>query len=93
MNILKFKDVDEVVQRSNKTAFGLAAAVWTRDINKAHCIAKGLRAGTVWINCYDAGDLTVPFGGFKESGNGRDKSIHAFHDYTELKTTWIEFEM
>ena len=67
----------------------LAAAVWTQDISKAHMVAKRLRAGTVHVNSYDEDDITVPFGGFKQSGNGRDKSLHALEKYTELKTTWI----
>jgi len=87
---IRFDTVDEALRIGNDVQYGLAAAVWSRDINKAHRVAKGLRAGTVWINCYDAGDLTVPFGGFKESGNGRDKSLHALDKYVELKTTWIE---
>ena len=65
MNILKFKDMDEVVERGNQTIYGLAAAVWTRDIGKAHAIANGVRAGTVWVNCYDVFDAAAPFGGFK----------------------------
>src|SRR5262249_52796240 len=72
MNILKFKDVDEVIRRGNQTHFGLAAAVWTRDITKAHRLSNGLRAGTVWVNCYDVFDAAAPFGGYKMSGQGRE---------------------
>jgi acyl-CoA reductase-like NAD-dependent aldehyde dehydrogenase len=67
----------------------LAAAIWTRDLTTAHKMARALRAGTVWINCFDHGDNTVPFGGYKQSGLGRDKSRHALEKYTQLKTTWI----
>ena len=70
----------------------MAAAVWTSNINTAHKVAKALRAGSVWINHYDGGDMTAPFGGFKQSGNGRDKSVHAFDKYTELKATWLVLE-
>jgi 4-guanidinobutyraldehyde dehydrogenase/NAD-dependent aldehyde dehydrogenase len=84
------RDAEEAVRIGNGVEYGLAAAVWTRDIGKAHRIAKSLRAGMVYVNCYDADDITVPFGGFKQSGTGRDKSLHAFDKYTELKTTWID---
>ena len=84
------RDAEEAVRVGNGVEYGLAAAVWTRDIGKAHRIAKALRAGMVYVNCYDADDITVPFGGFKQSGTGRDKSLHAFDKYTELKTTWID---
>ncbi len=87
---ISFKDVEEAVRIANDVEYGLAAAIWTRDINVAHRTARALRAGTVYVNCYDADDITVPFGGFKQSGIGRDKSLHAFDKYTELKTTWIE---
>ena len=83
-------DAEEAVRIGNSVIYGLAAAVWTRDITRAHRIAKSLRAGVVYVNCYDADDITVPFGGFKQSGTGRDKSLHAFDKYTELKTTWID---
>ncbi|RLS85907.1 MAG: aldehyde dehydrogenase family protein, partial [Planctomycetota bacterium] len=89
MNILKFKDVDEVVQRGNKTFYGLAAAIWTKDITKAHRIANSLRAGTVWVNCYDVFDAAAPFGGFKMSGIGRELGEYALSLYTEVKTVYI----
>jgi len=87
---ITFKTVDEAIEIGNDVIYGLAAAVWTRDITTAHRVARALRAGTVYVNCYDADDLTVPFGGFKQSGIGRDKSLHALEKYTELKTTWID---
>ena len=87
---LTFRTVDEALEIANNVIYGLAAGIWTRDIHTAHRVARALRAGTVYVNCYDADDITVPFGGFKQSGNGRDKSLHAFDKYVELKTTWID---
>ena len=89
MSVLKFKDVDEVVERGNDTFYGLAAAVWTRDIAKAHHMAARLRAGTVWINCYDVFDAAAPFGGFKMSGIGRELGIKGLDAYTETKTVTV----
>ncbi|HEV3386386.1 MAG TPA: aldehyde dehydrogenase family protein [Gemmata sp.] len=86
MSILKFKDVDEVLDRGNRSIFGLAAAVWTKDIKKALRLANGLRAGTVWVNCYDVFDASAPFGGFKMSGIGRELGQYALQLYTEVKT-------
>ena len=91
LSVLSFKTAEEAVQIANDSIYGLAGAVWSNNINTAHKVAEAVRVGTMGINNYFGGDITVPFGGFKQSGNGRDKSIHAFHDYTELKTTWIEF--
>ncbi|MFG3257344.1 aldehyde dehydrogenase [Streptomyces sp. NPDC048172] len=89
LSVLTFETLDEAVRVANDTEYGLAAAVWSSDLTTVHRLSRALRAGTVWVNCYEEGDLTVPFGGYKQSGNGRDKSVHALEKYTELKTTWI----
>jgi aldehyde dehydrogenase (NAD+) len=90
LSIIKFKDVDEVIQRANASIYGLAAAVWTQDITKAHAIANNVRAGTVWVNCYGVIDPAAPFGGFKQSGMGRELGEYGLQQYTEVKTVTIQ---
>ncbi|NBA98382.1 aldehyde dehydrogenase [Pseudomonas sp. R5(2019)] len=90
LSVISFDTPEQAVQIANDSPFGLAAGVWTSDLSRAHLTAKALRAGSVWVNQYDGGDMTAPFGGFKQSGNGRDKSLHALDKYTELKATWIK---
>jgi gamma-glutamyl-gamma-aminobutyraldehyde dehydrogenase len=84
-------DEAEAVRVAGDTPYGLAAALWTADLGTAHRVSRALRAGTVWVNCYEEGDMAVPFGGVKLSGFGRDKSRHALDEYTSLKTTWIRY--
>ncbi len=90
LSVITFDTAEEAVAIANDTPYGLAAGIWTSDISKAHQTARAVRAGSVWVNQYDGGDMTAPFGGFKQSGNGRDKSLHALEKYTELKATWIK---
>jgi len=92
MSVIRFKSEDEAVALANDSAYGLQASVWSDNINRAHRVARALKAGTVHVNQYDEDDITVPFGGVKQSGNGRDKSLHAFDKYTELKTTWVRID-
>jgi aldehyde dehydrogenase (NAD+) len=88
--VLPFGGVDEVVERANRTYYGLAAAVWTKDVDKAHLFAKRVKAGTVWVNCYHVVDTSTPFGGFKMSGQGRENGEAALEHYTELKTVTLK---
>ncbi len=90
VSVLPFKGVDEVIGRANSTYYGLAAAVWTKDIDKAHLFAREVKAGTVWVNCYHVVDTTTPFGGFKMSGQGRENGEAALEHYTETKTVTVK---
>jgi aldehyde dehydrogenase (NAD+) len=90
MSIIAFKDMDEVINRANRTTYGLAAGVWTRDIKKAHAVANSVRAGTVWVNCYHVLDTRAPFGGFKQSGMGRELGEYGLQQYTEVKTVTLK---
>jgi aldehyde dehydrogenase (NAD+) len=92
MSILKFKNLDEIVERANNTTYGLAAAVWTRDVAKAHYLANRIRAGTIWVNCYDVFDAAAPFGGFKMSGMGRELGERGLDAYTEWKTVTVSLQ-
>jgi len=92
LSVIRFENEQQAVAVANDTSYGLQAGVWSSDLNRAHRVARQLRAGTVHVNQYDEDDITVPFGGYRQSGNGRDKSLHAFDKYTELKTTWIRLD-
>jgi len=87
---IEFGDVDEAIARANDSSYGLAAAVWTKDIKKAHHVARRLQAGTVWINTYNIYDTAAPFGGYKQSGFGREMSMHALEHYTQVKSVWVD---
>jgi len=87
---IEFADFDEAIARANDSPYGLAAGVWTRDIKKAHYVARKLQAGTVWINTYNVYDTAAPFGGYKQSGFGREMSAHALEHYTQVKTVWVD---
>lgn len=89
VSIIPFDSVDEALEVANDTVYGLAASLWTKDIDKAFKLVRGIEAGIVWVNTYDAGDFTQPFGGYKQSGNARDKCIDSYKSYTQTKSAWI----
>ena len=89
VSAIRFSDIEEVARRANETTFGLGSGVWTRDVSKAHYLAKALRAGSVWINCYQMMDPAMPFGGYKMSGYGRESGSAQFDDYLNVKSVWI----
>lgn len=90
VSVISVKDQDEAIKVANDSPYGLASALWTDDLSTAHTMSKKIRAGMVYVNCYDCDDMTTPFGGYKQSGIGRDKSLHALDKYVELKATWIK---
>ncbi|WP_061026627.1 aldehyde dehydrogenase family protein [Bradyrhizobium sp. CCH5-F6] len=90
ISAIAFKDMDELVKRANNTTFGLGSGLWTRDVSKAHAVAKRLRAGSVWVNCYQAMDPAVPFGGYKMSGYGRESGKQHVEEYLNVKAVWIK---
>jgi gamma-glutamyl-gamma-aminobutyraldehyde dehydrogenase len=88
--MIPFDTEEEAISLANDTNYGLASSIWTDNINTAHRMARAIKAGTVSVNCFSEGDITVPFGGYKLSGfGGRDKSLYAFDQYTQIKTIWI----
>jgi acyl-CoA reductase-like NAD-dependent aldehyde dehydrogenase len=88
--VIPCRDEDEMIRVANQTVYGLAAAVWTRDVKKAHRVARALKAGTVWVNTYNLYDVTMPFGGYKHSGFGRELGMHALEMYTQVKSVWVD---
>lgn len=87
---IRVKDVEDAIRQANETIYGLAAGVWTRDVKKAHRIARALKAGTVWVNTYNMYDVASPFGGYKQSGFGRELGLHALQHYTQVKSVWVD---
>jgi aldehyde dehydrogenase (NAD+) len=93
LSAIRFKDLDDLIVQANDTPYGLAAGVWTRDVKKAHYVAKKIKAGTVWINTYNMYDPASPFGGYKQSGFGRELGMHALESYTQVKSIWVDMNL
>jgi len=89
--VIPFDTEEEAIRIANDTCYGLAASLWSENLNTVYRMSAAIRAGTISVNCFSEGDITTPFGGYKQSGfSGRDKSLHAHDQYCELKTTWIQ---
>lgn len=91
-SVIRFKTLDEAITIANDTDYGLAAGIWTRDLDRAHRLIREVQAGIIWVNCFDDGDMTQPFGGYKQSGNARDKCIESLVSYTQMKSAWIKLQ-
>jgi gamma-glutamyl-gamma-aminobutyraldehyde dehydrogenase len=87
--VIPFDGADEAVRIANDTVYGLAAGIWTRDLSRAMRLIREIEAGVIWVNCFDEGDMTQPFGGYKQSGNARDKCLESIRSYTQSKSAWI----
>jgi gamma-glutamyl-gamma-aminobutyraldehyde dehydrogenase len=87
--VIPVDGADEAVRIANDTIYGLAAGIWTRDLTRAHRLIRDIEAGVIWVNCFDEGDMTQPFGGYKQSGNARDKCLESIRSYTQSKSAWI----